>query len=238
MAKLIDEMGTRYLYESWRAPVTKYLREHPGETIDLAGAKLTTAIATLVENATAQGTHTFIDTENPDRDALLKYNAEQAAISKVVDSNKRLLPIPRTDEEVQAELKREYDPNAYYYLGTYNTEYNMLWAILLQAARPDVNLYTKAYVRELFKTIQKYYNPVHYAGKDVMYLEGAAICVQKKASTAFCTSHICIPAEFGHENLFNIPDWDSPLRTMMKVFLSYIHRTGYHIKDFLQQGVS
>lgn len=238
MARLIDAMGTKYLYESWRTPVTKYLREHPGETIDLADARLTTAIATLVEGAIASRTHTFVDTANPTRNALLAYNAEQSEIAAHVDEHKRLLPIPRTDEEVKAELSREYDSTAYYYLGTYNEEYNMLWAILLQAARPDVNLYTKAYARELFRTIQKYYSPVRYAGRTVLYLEGAAICEEPDASMEFCNSHICIPAEFGRENLFSNPYWQESLRLMLKVFYSYIHRTGYHIKDFLQQGVS
>lgn len=238
MVKLVDEMGTKYLYESWRTPVTKFLRENPGITIDLADARLTTAIATLVEGAIASRTHTFVDTASPTRNALLKYNAEQAEIAAHVGEHKRLLPIPRTADEVKSELNREYDPTAYYYLGTYNEEYNMLWAILLQAARPDVNLYTKAYARELFKTIQKYYNPVGYAGKTVLYLEGTAICEEPDASMEFCNSHICIPSEFGKENLFQNPDWVASLRLMLKVFYSYINRTGYHIKDFLQQGVS
>ena len=237
MVKLIDVMGTRYLYESWRTPVTKYLREHPGETIDLADARLTSAIATLVSGAIASQTHTFVDTANPERNALLAYNAEQAKLAVEVKKNLRPLPIPRNDKEVQEELARQFDADAYYELKTYNEGYNMLWAILLQAARPDVKLYTTPYARELFKTIQKYYNPVHYAGKTVLYLDGAAICEQRDASTAFCTSHICIPAEFGRENLFQRADWEEPLKLILKVFYSYIHRTGYHIKDFLQQGV-
>ncbi len=237
MVKLVDVMDTKYLYETWRAPLTRYLREHPGETIDLAGARLTSGCISLVEGAVAAQTHTFVDTEDPHRDELLKYNAEQAVLAKKAMSSKAYLPVPRSTNEVKELLAKQYDTNIYYFLAEYNTEYNMLWAILLQAARPEVPLYTTTYARELFRTIQKYYHPINYAGRAVLYLEGAAICEEPCASVEFCTSHICIPAEFGRENLFDNEHWKQPLRTMLSVFYSYLNRTGYHIKDFLQSGV-
>ncbi len=237
MVKLTEAMGTKYLYETWRTPLTRFLREHAGETIDLAGARLTSGCISLIEGAIATQTHTFVDTEDSRRDGLMKYNAKQAELAKDATNKKAYLPVPRTAEEVKELLAKPYDTNIYYFLAEYNTEYNMLWAILLQASRPEVPLYTVTYARELFKTIQKYYHPVHYAGRDVFYLEGSAMCVEPKASVEFCTSHVCIPAEFGQANLFNDKNWEMPLRTMLTVFYSYLRRTGYHIKDFLQSGV-
>lgn len=236
MVKLVDLFNTQYLYASWSTPFVGYLREHPGETIDLAGAKITAGFMQDISAAIATCTHTFIDTADPTRDALLKYNAEQARLDKEITAHSWPLPIPRSEEEIKNDLNKDYG-DWYYTLSSSRNEYRLLWAIVLQAARPDVRMDTRAFLREMFMMIQKYYNPVRYVGKTVYYLEGAALLTKENADIEFCTSHVCVPAEFGSRNLFSDPDWQEPIQNMLKQMLSYISKSGYHIKDYLQKGV-
>lgn len=236
MVKLVEALGTKYIYETWRTTLTRFLEEHKGEVIDLADARLTSMAASVINAAISSGQNEFCDTANPERDAQIKFNAQAFKEAAEVESRTVNLPIPRSDVDVDTYMSKAYDPTICYKLSGYNNEYDRLWAIILQAARPDVRLYTVNSMWYLMQTIRKYYHPSLYAGSPVRYLDGQALSINENPDVAFCVSNVCIPKEFGEENLFMLPKWEVPIKNMLRAFRSYLHHTGYHIKDFLQQG--
>lgn len=236
MVKLVDAMGTKYIYATFMTKLTAFLRENAGATIDLADARLTTGCMSAIYAATRTCQNTFVDTMNAERDRILKHNCEVAVLNQQVDneSNLRTLPIPRTKEDIGKYLAEDY--SAYYWRLARADKINLLWGILLQARRPDVRLYTLGYLDKIFTTLHEYYSQQYYVGSPVWWINGTGLDLMENPDIQFCTSKICCPAEFGQENLFENPKWKRPLALMADAYIQLINPRGYKIKEFLQGG--
>lgn len=236
MVKLVDYLGTKYVYKTFYTPLVKLIRDNPDETIDLAGACITkdcmTAITSL--GIGAYCCH-FIDSEDPARDALLKYNQEQALINKPFrDKTAKLqgLPIPDCKEDIIKYLNKDYG-DIYWQLAV-QTRSARLWCALLQARRPDVKLYTMGQLKELLDIVCEFYRSHWNVGKPVIFLgEGNSLCHHDCATVELCDSHSCVSDKFGRVNLFNEPDWEKPLHNMVLAFKRSITPQTQHIKDYL-----
>lgn len=236
MAKLTDILGTKYIYLTFNGALTKYILDNPTAEIDLAGARITKdCMQTITSMGINAGRCYFVDTEDAERNRILEYNQQQYVINKQFrDGTIRVqpLPIPDCAEDVDKYLAKDYG-DIHWNLGKEGRAAD-LWACLLQARRPDVKFYTIGQLERIFNTICEFYRPRKLVGQAVNYVNGMGQLIHLDAATQDdVESFNCVSDKFGQANLFKEPDWQEPLKRMVRAFeLTIVPRT-HHIEEYL-----
>lgn len=236
MVKLVSAFNTQYFHAVYGPRIDKFFDEHPGETIDLAGAKLTADCARVVNSAIGSMKVTFVDTEDPERERILKHDqdlvAEKAKFPKTTQ-----LPVPRNKEHMLELLRTNYSGKLLSFVGSKLSDY--LWLIIFIARHPEYNVEMPTLLcKTLFKRINQYYDRRRYAGKPVYYIRDGDIGVDvcDNPTLQFCNRHVCVPTEFGSMNLFALEDWKEPLKSICGDFSNSLGHYGRTIRDVLKGG--
>lgn len=229
--KLVDALGTHYFHSDWAATLSAFFREHNGEEIDFADARITYDCMREVRSATDRPGCNFCDSMDAERDALLKERIQVAAqLAELKENPPQRLPIPTELEDVKTYMKKEY-PKVYTISAS--DKRSLYWAVLLMAKRPDVRMDTRGWIDALFELINKYYPSYRYAGKKVYWLDGYVLRTEDAPSSDFCAKHHCIPYSFGNEDCTKLEEWKVPLQKMSRDFQNIIIPRTYHITDYL-----
>lgn len=236
MVKLVAAFNTKYFHAVFASRIAKFIDEHPGETIDLAGAKLTAHCARVVNSAMADRRVIFVDSEDPERQHILDH--DQSLISKKASfPTTTTLPVPRSKEHMQQILAIDYTGKL---LAVQNTAVNTcMWLIIFIARHPEYDYEMPTLQsKTLFKLINQYYNKRSYVGRPVYYIRDndAGVDVNENPDLGFCNSHVCVPTEFGTKNLFALPEWKQPLTAMLGDFSNTLGHYGRTISDVLKGG--
>lgn len=235
MVKLTEHFGTKYLYASYAGDIATLIQQNPEETIDIGGARLVKRCLDVIQQqGVANCVCTFVDTEDPERNAILEYNQKQAKIARDYTSGAirvQSLPIPVNREDMQHYLAKDYG-SITWKCGV-NSEKAFLWTALLQSRRPDVRLYTLGTLEQLIGVICKYFPSRRNVGRKVMYCDQGLLLTNYDPTPEFLDTHACVSTDFGSVNLWTLPEWKEPLHRMVDAFMAIIEPTTTHIRDYL-----
>ena len=235
MVKLVDVLGTKYVYNAFYTKLSSYVRGHPDETIDLAGARITKKCMDEVICQVGIGGMLckFVDTEDPERNKLLEYNQEMSRqASAYIDARLPGFPIPSSRADIQKWLNYDYGDKVWSMSRTDNAA--ILWATIFQTKRPEVKLYVLGCLSEIFHTFCKYRRSYVNKGIPVMYTDECRRLIKVNAPTPeLLDKYECVPQAFGTSNLWADESMRPMLRRMVDDFVNIVQPTSAHLKDFV-----
>ena len=233
MVNLLSKFDTKYIHDAYYKDLEVVLKELKGEDVDIADARLTKNTWALVQDYNARGLCTCHDTLDPERDRVLKINRQRYL-------EERNTPVveffmPKSIESMESVLD-SYVPGQRYKIMRGSTYFTAAWVILVQAARPEIDIDLGAVVIQVFELISSNLLPSEYPPGPVYYRTGTTFDTKDNPDKDFILSNMCVPVEFGQACLYKkgyVERWDRVLQAAERIVNREINQQHRHISDFL-----
>lgn len=184
-------------------------------TFDMQDVRITSDCTMSISNATRRGIH-FVDTKNPDRNALLLENRNRQAVTDAID----LPAYTATSDPI--EYINNLRSDVVYKMPIDMTKVNISLIVLIALARPKVQFAMDNshgvifdYMADaitlpvLCKYTEFYYHTPE--GIEVLTLTNGTLSTQRRGHCSIaeaCEAGSLIPTVFGRERLITDPDWE------------------------------
>lgn len=233
MTKLIDALGTKYVYKAFETEVIQLLNSE--DEIDTAGARITFDVMRRISDACWSGTAHVIDSSNPNLNAFYEEQRKRGELCRQCTEEQEKLYRPAEVERLVPSIKA-LEPETIYYAEDISSSLWYSYVFLVQAFRPDVIVQIGAGLAELFTAIYSSLFPNKYRWDEFYVLTGTTYTIHRPDPAdyeAFIRNNVVVPTAFGRDELMLLDEWRACCSKMANTFKRECQPRYHKISDYL-----